>query len=232
MLWWFHMRNNQKMHIQFCKLIILSVASYIFRPPTVAFIEHLPEDRYSRCPKHFGSYANYYIIYLHICICICWLFLIRYVRIIIVVRGKLGIYIIYMICQCQLVVWVRIKSVLKYKAFIGDFLNFYLGKRRKCSVKFVIFVDPLELCSLSDSCQNAARYKTDAHKLNQITCCHNYLPFEFYFPCWLFRDDVSITQVSGVTWRVIPSEDYFTAFIFFSWTEQKYYVQCMSHSLM
>jgi len=75
----FHLRSNQKMHIQFCKLIILSIVSYIYRPPTVAFIELLPEDGYNRWQKHFGGHTNSYIIYLHICIRICWLFLIRYV---------------------------------------------------------------------------------------------------------------------------------------------------------
>ena len=67
------------MHTQFCKLIILSIASYIFRPPTVAFKELLPEDGYNRWQKHFGGHANHVVIYLHIYTCICWLFVRRYV---------------------------------------------------------------------------------------------------------------------------------------------------------
>ena len=67
------------MHTEFCKFVILSVASYIFGPPAVAFNEHLPEDWYNRWLKHFGSHANYGVICLHISRCICWLFLVRYV---------------------------------------------------------------------------------------------------------------------------------------------------------
>jgi hypothetical protein len=56
------MRNNQQMHKQFRGFFISSVASYIFRPPNVAFNEHLHEDSYNSWPKHLGGYADHYMI--------------------------------------------------------------------------------------------------------------------------------------------------------------------------
>jgi hypothetical protein len=37
------------------------------------------------------------------------------------VRGKLGVYINYMICQCQLVVELGIRTFLRYGALTGVF---------------------------------------------------------------------------------------------------------------
>ena len=66
------------MHIEICGFIILSVSSLIFRPATLIFNEHRPEDCYNRWTKHFGGNVNYDIIHLHICIWIYVLFFIRY----------------------------------------------------------------------------------------------------------------------------------------------------------
>ena len=101
---WFIMRNNQQEHIQISSFIMISVRSYIFGPPTMAFKTHLPEDGYNSWPKPLGGYALYNVINIRICICIFLLFLIKYFWNIIVVRCKLWVYINYMICQRQLVV--------------------------------------------------------------------------------------------------------------------------------
>jgi len=45
-----------------------------------SFYEHFHEDGHKRYSKHVGGYDDYNIINIHICICACWLILMREVK--------------------------------------------------------------------------------------------------------------------------------------------------------
>jgi len=61
----FRKRNKQQVHVKISRIITIRIASHNFRPPTVIFKSHLPDDGYNRWPKYMGGYTLY-IIYIYI----------------------------------------------------------------------------------------------------------------------------------------------------------------------
>jgi len=63
--------NTGKLGLFVCLFVCFNVLCIL------SFKEHLHEDGHNKWPKHVVGYACYNIINLHVCVCICWLFLVK-----------------------------------------------------------------------------------------------------------------------------------------------------------